>query len=431
MDIYVVMDYMIAFMESAILYFFMCRTLDRKFRLYVYILCSLFDSMIIITLNETTQIDQSAYFAVLIFEFLVLLTLFKDKFLIKVFVLLGYNMLIIIADTIFTAVPTMLFGYTIDQILELGNLRLVMAMGSKLLSFVAILGLSSLIKKIKSLYGLWNWKNYIFVIVIMADLFLSLRVISITNKYSHQEEIFNLLMIVLVGMSLLCFGSIWSLMQSQINANTRAELMMVRENMKHQMQYTKELGIRYDENRQLRHDIRHHVQMIQMLMSEKKPDELREYVESLGERAEVKVRRDTGNTYIDAVLSIKYEEAKKENINITISAQPVNDNLKYPMEVSTILYNGIQNAIEACKKLPQDEREVNIQLFMKGSFVINISNSCMGVETRKGKLVTTKKDKELHGIGINGIEYAVKKIGGSWVWNYNELSRQFDLVVEL
>ncbi len=89
----------------------------------------------------------------------------------------------------------------------------------------------------------------------------------------------------------------------------------------------------------------------------------------------------------------------------------------------------LDNAIEACEKLPEDQRKVSVKARTdKGLFVMKVQNPYSGkIVWENGIPVTAKKDLEAHGFGLAGIrEIAVRYGGGA---DITEDEGQFALLV--
>ena len=82
------------------------------------------------------------------------------------------------------------------------------------------------------------------------------------------------------------------------------------------------------------------------------------------------------------------------------------------LDISTLFGNGIDNAIEASEKLPEEQRVILVKAGRVQDFVsILIENNCSSEEHTDGH--TTKADKFLHGFGISNMKKAAEKYGGS------------------
>lgn len=86
------------------------------------------------------------------------------------------------------------------------------------------------------------------------------------------------------------------------------------------------------------------------------------------------------------------------------------------MDLVAMVSNLISNAYEAALK--SDEKKIKVQMYMQndGSFIIiKIENSFSGEIVRQGdRLLTTKKDGNIHGVGIESVEKVAEKYDG-WV----------------
>lgn len=82
-----------------------------------------------------------------------------------------------------------------------------------------------------------------------------------------------------------------------------------------------------------------------------------------------------------------------------------------PLDISTIFGNAIDNAIEACEKLAEDQRLITVKAeCVRDMLLITIENSTL-TEVQPMER-TTKQDHFLHGFGISNIKNAVEKYGG-------------------
>ena len=102
------------------------------------------------------------------------------------------------------------------------------------------------------------------------------------------------------------------------------------------------------------------------------------------------------------------------------------------MDVITIFSNLINNAIESSIKA--EDKKINLYMYeVNNKFVyVKIKNSCTEKPMEiDGKLVSSKNDKYLHGIGLLSINKAIKKYGGKLNWNYNETEKEICFTLTL
>ena len=186
----------------------------------------------------------------------------------------------------------------------------------------------------------------------------------------------------------------------------------------------------YSGIRGMRHDIKNQMAVVMQLVEQinNKEDistEWNRYLLELNrsiDRLELQFR--TGNVVADAILNMKFHEAKSKMENIRIQV----DNLIFPKDLkiesydlAVILCNALDNAIEACEKMSFDEeRFLCASSFQNGKmFFLKFENSFSGkIKIEKGAEFPTtgKKDKELHGIGFYNMKLSVQKYYGALDW---------------
>lgn len=171
----------------------------------------------------------------------------------------------------------------------------------------------------------------------------------------------------------------------------------------------------YTEKRRQVHDAVHHDVLLIGYLREGKTVEALEYLEKKLEESRRSQRNSyTGIDVIDLMLDYKINEAEKENIRVYLDLDvyfcPIEDT-----EMCILLGNLLDNAIEATAQLPLSQRR--IQVFMRtpnNIFVLQMKNPFK--EKRKlieGHYMTTKIDKERHGLGLDSVKRIVEKYNGS------------------
>lgn len=123
---------------------------------------------------------------------------------------------------------------------------------------------------------------------------------------------------------------------------------------------------------------------------------------------------DTGNGIVDAILMDKQQKAADKNIKIEFTGAIPMTALS-AVDLCVIFGNTLDNALEACEKLPPDEtKTISISSICNSGFMfITITNPVLENVTIKGNTVeTTKNDRNLHGYGLYSLTRAVKKYDG-------------------
>ena len=124
----------------------------------------------------------------------------------------------------------------------------------------------------------------------------------------------------------------------------------------------------------------------------------------------------TGNDFLDIIIRDKAEKSREKQIDFSAFIDFGDIDFIEPLDISTLFGNGIDNAIEASGKLPEDQRVIAVKAGRVNDFIsILIENNCMEEQAadKTGKNRTTKADSFLHGFGITNMEKTAEKYGGT------------------
>lgn len=120
----------------------------------------------------------------------------------------------------------------------------------------------------------------------------------------------------------------------------------------------------------------------------------------------------TGNDFLDIIIRDKAEKAREKKIDFSAFIDFRDVDFIAPLDISTLFGNGIDNAIEASEKLPEEQRVILVKAGKIQEFVsILIENNCSDTVYAEGH--TTKTDKFLHGFGISNMKKSAEKYGGT------------------
>ena len=121
----------------------------------------------------------------------------------------------------------------------------------------------------------------------------------------------------------------------------------------------------------------------------------------------------TGNDFLDIIIKDKVKLAKEKNIDLTVMIDFSDIDTIEALDISTIFGNGIDNAIEAVEKLPEEKRVILIKAGKINDFISIVMENNYDEKAVSKNNKTTKKDTFLHGFGISNIRNATEKYGGT------------------
>ena len=159
------------------------------------------------------------------------------------------------------------------------------------------------------------------------------------------------------------------------------------------MQY-ENLQEKITDARRAKHDVRHHIVLIQEYLTEGKLDALHDYLDtynkSLPDDSHV---RFCENTAANAVLLYFAQHAKDNNIDYIVKVNIPNDIFISDTDISVLFGNLVENALEACRNESVNDRKILIRASLTGSsFCLTVDNTFPGTlrRTNDDKILSTK-----------------------------------------
>ena len=169
---------------------------------------------------------------------------------------------------------------------------------------------------------------------------------------------------------------------------------------------------------------------INSLAKEEKNEELKKYIQNMQDTMQ-QIQKKTytvGNQILDIVTNY-YLNMLNPEILVKISGY-VDEGVTIDSSVLCTIYaNLLNNAVEELKKAPEGYLHIE---FLQGDeyFQIKIVNS-LSLESQKKDdiLLTEKKDKKNHGLGLKNVQKAVDDNDGKLLINFDK--EKFDVTVIL
>ena len=181
--------------------------------------------------------------------------------------------------------------------------------------------------------------------------------------------------------------------------------------LRQQFAYYQEKQKEEEKIRSIYHDMKNHLLVLERSQG---TDAARKMAEQL--RTQIADYEDyvhTGNDFLDVIIKDKAEKMREKQIDFSAIIDFEGVDFIEPLDISTLFGNGIDNAMEASEKLPEEQRVVLVKAGKVQSFIsILIENNCIDADNSK-QIRTTKSDNFLHGFGISNMEKAAEKYEGT------------------
>lgn len=169
------------------------------------------------------------------------------------------------------------------------------------------------------------------------------------------------------------------------------------------------------------HDEKNHLLMLKGLLEEGKISEAGEYLDQLSDSAGGrKTQSWTGDDAIDLILNWKAGEAEKKGIRLEVDGDAFACCIS-EKDICCIFGNLLDNAIEACEKLPQEQRKITVKIRSQGEMMaVWIRNSISELpKERNGKMLSAKRGWKEGGYGLECVKDAVRRYKGDIKIHYD------------
>lgn len=162
------------------------------------------------------------------------------------------------------------------------------------------------------------------------------------------------------------------------------------------------------------HDMNNHIKVLKQMSDLENTSQIK-YLNSLKDKIKgIPNKTSSGNDLINIILNDKYAETTSYDIKFDIKAvAPPKLNID-DLDLSSILFNTIDNSIEACLNSNLENKYIYLELYPENNFLYyKITNSYSSVNRNSTKKIyLNKKDYISEGYGLRIIEDIVEKYSG-------------------
>lgn len=191
-----------------------------------------------------------------------------------------------------------------------------------------------------------------------------------------------------------------------------------------QNEYLQNVDIQYQRTRELWHDLKNHINVLEILAKEERILELTDYLDSFRQETESRmIPMKTGCTAVDALLSDKLYHAGRHEVKVIYQLCDLSDTRVRQIDLCTVMGNLLDNALEACSRL-QEKGQIIMNLKLQDEFYyLSVTNPAAEPVMQDGKYRSEKKGFDNvagHGLGLRSVERIAHQYGGSLVTDYRE-----------
>ena len=232
------------------------------------------------------------------------------------------------------------------------------------------------------------------------------------NHEMYGWDAYGVFLVSIVGAVYAIFLTLSLAIKNVLSNRQNGELQSFMYMQKEQYDYQLHQSV---EIRRFKHDLTNHIGVLRELMNQKKLEEAREYIDTIWNvQNEFELKIHTGDSFLDVIMNYYLYIVTKENIKFTVSGKVTTISYIEMFDITTLMGNVLQNAIEASKKTIVPKIRVEF-IEHKTEIFISVSNSIVEkVNTNNNYLKTSKEDKVNHGFGLKNIIATVKKYHGEY-----------------
>lgn len=254
---------------------------------------------------------------------------------------------------------------------------------------------------------------YVFWILPILFISLNLFLTPLNPELLYEGRLMQIYIIVsfvLLGL-LLLFYAMFYLMATSLNKNDHLR----QENQFLSMQQTQYYNLQtsIEETKRVRHDMRHHITILQTLAKRREWEELEAYLSTVQKEIPDTSLNLCDNLATDSVVSHYGLLYKKNNIPFSIELDLPKELPVPEIDFCTVLSNLMENALEASLQISRAKRMIKVQAYLHSKTVIllTVENTFNGIIREKSGIYQSSK-RHGNGVGIQSIRHIAEKNGG-------------------
>lgn len=206
-------------------------------------------------------------------------------------------------------------------------------------------------------------------------------------------------------------------------------------NLDLQMEYYKELLDQHRLSHKEVHDLKNKIQVVMLAVKLNKSEfALRKLEELAGDTFVMRSFSKTGNDVIDAILGAKESKLELAEVGLNLEVNVTSDINMNDFDLSVIIGNAVDNAIEACTKLPVSDRYIEIEIVEENNtLTFTFANQTSEDLVVVDNVVQTSKetDRHLHGFGLSNMREIASKYDGYMNINCEDGFFELEIVLRI
>lgn len=317
---------------------------------------------------------------------------------------------------------TLIFNITSNEVMNTSEYIVLGIIISKSIQLIIayIIYIKGLFKEIKLNKKYWM----IFLILFLNTICVSYLIFWTMNQINDPN--YNIVaMFCTLSLYISTFLAFYLFVRSQRQNQIIRYQEQAEQQMRFQLQHMDETILSQNKLRALRHDMNSHLIALESYFDHDDITGGKQYISTLVDQFQQTTPTiNTGNNALDAILSAKRSLAESKGIAFHTSITVQKDLPIAPEDCSVIFGNALDNALEACDRLPEDSEKL-IEIFLQQDATsINCKITNTAPPNDEKNFATSKADKANHGFGMKNIKEALEKYPS--LYNFKQQENQFE-----
>ena len=415
-----IVETLMPFMEALMFFLIFEAFLNRRpgWGVWRYVLGVVVLGFLIMLSNHLFLYTFKNFILILLLAMIIAVVCYEGSFLVKVFALFIETIISSVSEVAVMNIMASILVCSVTDIVTVPVYRFVGILLSKFTALAVCNGIrvKRRMHRIHLNTAYWIIYTVLFGIVSMVIFFIFRMGYELNNTYYNTFATVSA-----VGMT---FCTVLVLYLYERQAEQSAQLRMREQyerHLKSQVKHLDEILLKQEELRRVRHDMNNQLVAIQGYFHEGDIAGGEAYVTSLLQNLQTPSSRiRTGNSALDAILSTKKALAESKGITVDMEVQ-ISDQLPLePVDVCVIFGNALDNAIEACDRITQGEKKINLVLVQReGKLLCHLTNTAP-INSSKDFSITSKSDKKNHGFGLVNLKESLEKYDSEPVIDYKD-----------
>lgn len=271
-----------------------------------------------------------------------------------------------------------------------------------------------------------DWAAFIVIPIVSILVLILIYTVSLETNLTKEHSFY--LGMVAVGI-IITAVLIWiMLIKISKDSEFKLQYMLLQQQYKYQNENILQADKSMKNISALRHDMKNKLLCIGELIKSGQTDKALEMCGACFEEVKQGTGTfiDTKNVMLNSIVNVKLSQANESFIDTKVLITEAFEDIA-DTDLCIMLGNILDNALEAVLKLPENNRKIALSMERRGGYrFIIVKNSVAEPILKKNPtLMTTKSDKNIHGIGIKSVEKTVKKYKGEI--QYNEKDNIFSV----